>query len=349
MTSKADWNVAIIGGGISGASAGQQLSQRGASVTVFDKGRGPGGRCATRRHESYSFDHGAQYFTAHDPRFRRQVAAWATEGTVARWRPRIGELTPAGYEPTRQKKMWVGTPGMNAIGRAMLEPLDTHFGSLITSIDHDEQGWSLRDREGQSYGRYDQLLVTVPAPQVGPFLGDHFSEASDASNHAKMLPCWSLMLAFDQPIDLPFDAAKAAGSGPIGWLARNSSKPGRSSNGMDCWVVQADHEWSRGHVELSMQQALDKLLNDFARVCAMCGVAFTGPVHADAHRWRYALATPDAAQDHMLNANKGLAVAGDWLAGGRIETAWLSGLAAAETLTANRFEQTPALAGATPR
>ncbi|MEM6257837.1 MAG: FAD-dependent oxidoreductase [Planctomycetota bacterium] len=349
MTSKADWTVAIIGGGIAGASAGQQLSRQGASVTVFDKGRGPGGRCATRRHASYSFDHGAQYFTARDPRFRRQVAAWATEGTVARWRPRMGELTPAGYEPTRQKKMWVGTPGMNAIGRAMLEPLNARFGSLITSIDHDEQGWSLRDHQGQGYGRYDQLLVTVPAPQAGPLLGDHFPEASDAAHHATMLPCWSLMLAFDKPIDLPFDAAKIAGQGPISWLARNSSKPGRRHGGMDCWVVQADHAWSRGHIEFSTRQALDKLLDDFARVCAICKVAFTRPVHADAHRWRYALAVPDAARDCMLNADNGLAVAGDWLAGGRVETAWLSGLAAAEALTANWFERIPALAGASPR
>ena len=42
---------------------------QGWAVTVFDKGRGPGGRLATRRADDLRFDHGAQYFTARDPRF----------------------------------------------------------------------------------------------------------------------------------------------------------------------------------------------------------------------------------------------------------------------------------------
>lgn len=345
MASDTDWKVAIIGAGMAGASAGQVLARQGACVALFDKGRGPGGRCATRRQDVYSFDHGAQYFTARDPRFRRQVAAWARQGVAARWRPRIGELVDGRFEPTARKDLWVGTPGMNGIAREMLDGLDVRFNAAVRAIEHGVDGWAVIEDSGEDHIGFDQLLVTAPAPQVSALLRDHFPQACDAAEHATMLPCWSLMLAFGSRVDLPFDAAKVAGDGPISWLSRNSSKPGRADNGMDCWVVQADHDWSREHVELSPIEATERLLGDFMRICKASDTPMTGPAHVSAHRWRYALATPSEAKPCMIEPDNGLAVAGDWLSGGRIETAWLSGLAAAESLAAAHLDQPAAITG----
>ncbi|MEM1053678.1 MAG: FAD-dependent oxidoreductase, partial [Pseudomonadota bacterium] len=57
----------IIGAGMAGLSCGTALAAGGIDVCLLDKGRGPGGRMATRRAEiggqAVSFDHGAQYFT----------------------------------------------------------------------------------------------------------------------------------------------------------------------------------------------------------------------------------------------------------------------------------------------
>jgi hypothetical protein len=68
--------IAVIGAGISGLTAARTLQDQGHRVTVFEKLRSPGGRAATRRINELQFDHGAQYFTARDPAFRRAVAAW---------------------------------------------------------------------------------------------------------------------------------------------------------------------------------------------------------------------------------------------------------------------------------
>lgn len=65
--------VAVIGAGIAGISCARVLRDAGHAVRVFDKSRGIGGRMATRRGESSSYDHGAQYFTARDPGFRQLV------------------------------------------------------------------------------------------------------------------------------------------------------------------------------------------------------------------------------------------------------------------------------------
>jgi predicted NAD/FAD-dependent oxidoreductase len=41
--------VAVIGSGISGAVCASTLARNGVSVTIFDSGRGPGGRMSQRR------------------------------------------------------------------------------------------------------------------------------------------------------------------------------------------------------------------------------------------------------------------------------------------------------------
>jgi hypothetical protein len=52
-------SVAILGAGIAGATAARRLADAGLKVRVFDKGRGVGGRMATRRIGAIQFDHGA--------------------------------------------------------------------------------------------------------------------------------------------------------------------------------------------------------------------------------------------------------------------------------------------------
>ena len=68
--------IAIVGAGISGVCAANLLAQEGFKVDVFEKSRGLGGRLTTKRLDWAHIDIGAQYFTARDPRFIKQVEAW---------------------------------------------------------------------------------------------------------------------------------------------------------------------------------------------------------------------------------------------------------------------------------
>ena len=67
MSTSERMRVAIIGGGISGATMFNTLSKLSlnACVDLFDQGRGVGGRSSTRVvHDSLMFDHGCQFFRA---------------------------------------------------------------------------------------------------------------------------------------------------------------------------------------------------------------------------------------------------------------------------------------------
>ena len=87
---------AVVGAGIAGLSCARALTEAGVRVTVLDKSRGPAGRMSTRRGDGWACDHGAQYFTARDPRFQAEVTRWLAAGVAARWQPRLTVFGAAG-------------------------------------------------------------------------------------------------------------------------------------------------------------------------------------------------------------------------------------------------------------
>jgi len=62
-------DILILGAGLAGLLAAADLQASGFQSLVVDKGRGVGGRLASRRIGSATFDHGAQFITARTPRW----------------------------------------------------------------------------------------------------------------------------------------------------------------------------------------------------------------------------------------------------------------------------------------
>ena len=306
--------IAIVGAGMAGMSCGQRLSRLGHEVRLFDKGRGPGGRMATRRMEdggtTLHFDHGAQYFTARDPRFVEQVAHWETAGVVARW-------AAAGEDA------WVGTPAMNAPLKAMAGELGVQFGTRIEQLVRDGESWQI-DGEGAPDARFDAVLVAVPAEQAGSLLQPHAPAMATLADQTASDPCWTLMAGFEAPLALVQDTLRQRG--PIGWAARNNAKPGRASE--ECWVVQASPEWSRAHLEDNAETVAAALLAELAEAN---GGPLPRQLAATAHRWRFAR-SGTAGEEALWDAEQRIGVCGDWLIGPRVEAAYMSGLLLAEAV-----------------
>jgi predicted NAD/FAD-dependent oxidoreductase len=202
--------VAVVGAGLAGLTTARVLQDQGHDVVVVEKARGPGGRMATRRHEPWCFDHGAQYFTARDPRFLRHVEAWRERGLVEAWEGRIGVLEggrilAAGSGTER----FVAVPGMSAICRAMAAELaDCRFDWQVQSAIFEADAWRLQAGDN-SHLEADALVISTPPDQVGPLLPQMFlSESVDQSLQGlDMEPCWALMAVFDRPLLADWDAA----------------------------------------------------------------------------------------------------------------------------------------------
>jgi predicted NAD/FAD-dependent oxidoreductase len=322
--------VAVIGAGIAGLNCARKLHAADVAVTVFEKSRGLGGRVATRRLNSgVSFDHGAQYFTARDEMFLAQVNQWCAAGTAALWQGRIVSLNHGTCtELSGNENRYVGVPTMNAIAKSLATGLDVRTNTTVQTIRHSDGKWHLRDAAGTDFGPYDMLVSTAPPPQTLSLFGSCSPMLAETISKVTMAPCWAVMVQMHKPIELPFDAAFVNNS-PLSWIARNSCKPKRDAT--DCWVLHASASWSRRHLEESPDAVAGALVEQFWEATRTTPQA---PQLVAAHRWRYALPEEPLSERYVVDQRRTLGVCGDWCGGPRVEGAFLSGRALAESLLA---------------
>jgi predicted NAD/FAD-dependent oxidoreductase len=315
---------------MAGLTAAHGLQREGHEVTVLEKARGAGGRMASRRHERWCFDHGAQYFTARDARFIQQVESWRERGLVEPWLGRVAVIeddciTAAAEETER----FVATPGMSAVCSAMASELaDCRFGWQVQSASRDEV-WRLRAADGRT-SEADALVLGLPPEQVGPLLRntEAWPAVGEALGGLRMDPCWALLTVLDRPL---LDACDAAfvNQGPLAWVCNQATRPGRPP--AQAWVLHASPGWSRTHLEACADEVASSML---AAARALPGVSDFRVEYSVVHRWRYAVPQPPLDVGMLSLPQQRLALIGDWCAGSRVEGAFLSGAAAAGCFSA---------------
>lgn len=317
--------VAVIGAGLAGVTAARALASAGFPVRVFDKGRSPGGRMATRRTpDGGTFDHGAQYFTARDSLFQSVVRGWTEAGLAAEWRGVIGTLERGRVTRSAQEHArYVGVPGMGAGVKALAHGLDVRCGVRVERVERSGAGWRLSADSGEALGDFGVVVVAVPAPQAVALLAGAPALAARAGS-ARMEPCQAVMARFESRVPLEVDAAFVQGSA-LSWVARDASKPGRP--GGERWVLHGSPEFSREFLEDSPDSVASRLMKAF---CEASGLEVR-PVEAVAHRWRYALPAPPLEETALFDGTLG--ACGDWCGGPRVEGAFLSGVALARRVS----------------
>jgi predicted NAD/FAD-dependent oxidoreductase len=272
---------------------------------------------ATRRLDTplgeASFDMGAQYFTVRSPPFAEAVSRWVTAGHVAPW-------------PAAGPEAWVGTPSMTAPLKSMAERLDISWNSFVAGLSREADGWRLHLKDGEIHP-FDAVVIALPAEQATPFLALTDPSFFKRNALSQTSPCWTAMYAFSTPLSVSVPIFRK--QGVVSWAARNSAKPGRGA--LETWVVQADHDWSRRHLEDAPDAIAETLLDALLSLTGDQG----RPVLAQsAHRWRFALSTA-LGLDCLWNEAIGLGVCGDWLMAPRVESAWISGSSLAGRISAD--------------
>ncbi|MCF7702331.1 NAD(P)/FAD-dependent oxidoreductase [Loktanella sp. M215] len=301
--------VAIIGAGMTGLACARRLMLGGVQSTLFDKGRGIGGRVATRRAAGLQFDHGAQYVTAKGTRFSTVMNELRDSGDAAHWADGTG------------RDHVVGAPGMSALPKALAAGLEVRQSTHVTSVQAEGPGWRLQSDQSQHEATH--VVITVPAPQMADLLGAGHPLVEQIGD-VRFSPCLTLMAAVAGPA--PF-LSRHAPDDPLAWIAQDSSKPGRSQQDATAWVAQAGVDFSTTHLEHDKPQIAALML---PLLCDSLGVMPDRVTHAVAHRWRYARVTQALGQPFVHAPGTTLYLGGDWCIGPRVEDAWTSGTAIAE-------------------
>lgn len=318
-------SIAIVGAGLAGLSCARTLTDLGNSVQVFEKSRGVGGRMSTRSYETWACDHGAQYFTATDPGFRRQVKIWQETGAAALWEAKITSFDAQGWHTIKPSEgRFVGTPTMTSPAKQLAKDLSIHCSTTIDQLIRDGQSWKLNSKEnGLLDQSFDTVVLAIPSKQAEALVQPHASALYARCKDAVMAPCWALMMYANERLPLDFDAA-FINQGPLSWIARSSSKPDRTSG--EAWLAHATTEWSQKNINLTKDEAGELLIQEFKD---LTGVQ---PTIYQSHLWRFARLEHATHHGHAFDDGLQIGLCGDWTSTEKIEGAWLSGQALARAI-----------------
>ena len=313
--------VAVIGAGISGLVAARQL-QACSEVTVFEKSRGYGGRMASRYAGDFEFDHGAQFFTARSAEFQAFLEPLIAAGLIDCWHARFAELQRDTVTTTAQWNddfpHYVGAPRMNVIGKHLAKGLTVQQSTAVARLDRKADGWHLADSDDKALGCFDWVVCALPAAQAAALVpaGSRLHRLAD---EAQMQACFALMLGFDRPLFLPWQAALVTAA-DISWISVNSSKPQRAER--FTLVAHSTNAYADTHLETQLSAVQDHLLGELS---AVIGSDCQQASFCQLQRWRYANADKASGPACLVDAETQLAGCGDWFRHGRVEAAFLSG------------------------
>ena len=323
-------DVLIVGAGLAGLMAATTLRENGLTARVIDRGRSVGGRLATRRvGENGLADHGAQFFTVRTSTLQRYVDRWRALDLVYVW--------GTGWSDGSLKRtISDGHPryavrgGMNKLAKHLEQGINISLDRLVSGIRQENGGWELYDSGGNAY-RGKGLIMTPPMPETLALLtasGAHLSADDDAAlRRIRFGPCLCGIHAVNGDVDLPAPGAMQNFQSDVYWIADNQAK------GISATRIITSHanaKFSRQNWDASeadIIRALESAVQPFLKPGAQI-------VQTQVKKWRYSVPLTTHPQECLLAQDlPPLVFAGDAFGGrGRVEGAFLSGIAAGETM-----------------
>lgn len=319
----------VVGAGISGLLAARELQTAGWRVTVLDKGRGVGGRMATRRFGGGTFDHGAQFFTVRGERFENLVDGWLEAGAAAEWTRGFADAEGNANEDGHPR--YRGSEGMTSIPKHLATELDVRTGERAVRVDQDDNGWTVACESGETVSG-GALLLSAPVPQSLELAesGDHALpyEVRQQLENVAYDPCLALMALLEGPSPVPEPGGVQIKGEPLDWIGDNAAK---GISDRPALTIHAGPQWSRQHFEDEAPDIARALL-DLAG--EQLGTDLSSIItETSLHRWRYSWVTqPHEESCLVASGDPPLVFCGDAFGQPKVEGASLSGLAAADRL-----------------
>ncbi|MBM4021971.1 MAG: FAD-dependent oxidoreductase, partial [Planctomycetes bacterium] len=297
------YDAVIVGAGIAGLCAARALAAAGRRVILLDKGRGVGGRMATRRLGSAVCDHGAQFFTVRGRAFGAIVAETYEAGSAVEW--------CRGFLHDGSKRLatgdghprWRGARGMTDLPKHLSGSLAAvgvvvRTAAEVVSVTAAAGRALVRLEDGETFVAAGAIL-TAPVPQSLELLaaggltgaaGPPAEPAAFASLAAVGYdPCFSLLLVLHRPSRVPppggmqFDASAG---GPIAWIADNERK---GISAVPALTIHADGPFSRRQFDALPEEVTAQLI-EHARPW-IDGDPTLAVVETSLHRWKFATPT----------------------------------------------------------
>jgi len=340
MTADIDVDVAIVGAGLSGLVCARRLNQRGVRTILLEKSRGVGGRLATRRVEGTPIDHGVRYIEAQGPYTQQLIQQMAAMGilSVVTSSPVLDSALDCHTEARETPPLlYIASPGMTAIAKALAVDLALHRQHRVESLDCRADRWCLGviAAEESKTITATAVVFAIPAPQILPLLptlaDETLSQLATALTAVTFDPSFTVMVGY-QAQSKPSRCLGLRSPTPnLSWVGFEAQKRLMSAPVL---VLQSSIELARRAIDtMSLDAIADEMVASAETIEPVA--ALGAPQWRQIHRWRYGFCRRPHSRPHLaLRQPLPLVCCGDWCGGNTIEAAMASGHAAAAAIAA---------------
>jgi predicted NAD/FAD-dependent oxidoreductase len=306
----------IIGAGFASATLSNLINDQ--NLTVFDKGRGPGGRSSTRRVEGVgNFDHGLQFVSPESLEFGKFLKE-NLRNCIKLWKGDFVDFD--NKKIINKKKRWIGKNGNNDFVKKLISA-PSFYQKELEKVSRKNNRWLLEFKDLQKIV-CDTLLLTIPMEQCKKII-DPLN--IDVEFKKKMNPSLTTMLAFVEKTKIKSNAFVFNKSSILGWASKESSKKRDINNpSLELWTLQSTVGFAEKNYKNFKSRKLLIMNLMIEEFCNLCAVYNKKVIHKDIHGWLYAYKEDFYSQDFFWDKKTKLGICGDWMCGAKAEDAWRS-------------------------
>ncbi len=290
--------IAIIGAGFSGCNLYNNLKERFDDITIFEKSRGVGGRISTKYVEDRLIDHG----TSHIIPITDDLKSFCIDLVK-------NDILKSKYDEFLPKN------GMNNICKFLINEDDLVTNTKIVKCSNETKRWILQDENGETFGDFDLLFITIPAPQILQ-MQINLPEIFDKDlQNIEYNSVFSLILYSNDKV---LNEDGCWGNQNVEEIVNNSKKYGYKD--FKSYVIHSSKAFANRYNELKKEDILEIFLKTFEEDVREEIKEF----NVIPHLWKYAFAKNSLDMPYFYDKELQLGICGDYFNFSNLEASLLS-------------------------
>ncbi len=310
-------DIAIIGTGFSAATLSYFIKK---DLDFYEKSRGAGGRCSTRRVEDVGlFDHGLQYIKNPNPEFKEILSDCSI------WQGNFKIFENNQLKNDADKERIIHENGNNLLVKNLFKNKNIFVNKELKSIEKKSDHLKLTFKD-ETQEEYKTVIITAPFQQAYN-LTKQFTENFFSKFNFSMQPNLTVMVAFNKSLKLDLSAITFENDDVLGFAANeNTKKKNLINKDLELWTIQSSLKYSVKNINEyrnNKQVLIDEILKNFSNKLKI-NISNEQIHYSDIHGWLYAYNLNTSSPNCYWDSHLRLGICGDWFSGGNAENAFFN-------------------------
>ena len=310
-------DIAIIGTGFSAATLSYFIKK---DLDFYEKSRGAGGRCSTRRVEDVGlFDHGLQYIKNPNPEFKEILSDCSI------WQGNFKIFENNQLKNDADKERIIHENGNNLLVKNLFQNKNIFINKELKSIEKKADYLQLTFKD-ETQEQYKTVIITAPFQQAYN-LTKQFTENFFSNFNFSMQPNLTVMVAFNKSLKLDLSAITFENDDVLGFAANeNTKKKNLINKDLELWTIQSSLKYSVKNIKEyrnNKQVLIDEILKNFSNKLKI-NISKEQINYSDIHGWLYAYNLNSTTPNCYWDKNLRVGICGDWFSGGNAESAFMN-------------------------